>query len=255
MRLVEKIRGLRGLALPAGSRAHVLLTVAMSLASIGAIALTVYGVVSLTGITLRGNDSPPALGVAEPVGPPPSPVITGEPQELKRGPRPFNQITICVDYFTGASGATGSAEVARAVAVFRTLTDELVKEPLASQVETAGARVDEGCPEAPLAFTAGIRLLDPALTEGVYDRIPLVQEASLYELFVFVVPDAREIESVLGTAKRRLAAQERGCVAIYEHRCATADVTKALYVTPEELGDLPWLYQLLRQALGYAYAD
>lgn len=160
------------------------------------------------------------------------------------------RLAVCVQVLDDA-GIDEPAAVARVDAALRDLAAQPAWSYQGHPVVTAGfgfgpATVDAGCPSQPAVLQPGVRLDRGMLSDGRAGLI--VQRASPYRVFVFVLPEP-EIAAAFAGSARRTVPQEFLCKG---HTCA--EVTTGVYLTANEIDDHAQLAEWLHQALGMELA-
>jgi len=204
-----------------------------TLVLMAAAAAATYGALALLGVP-GGSETEPAVA---------------------RVPGVRDRLAICVDVYdpAGELGPAAALLTAAKKSVEAAL-EEVKRNPL--WLKTAYSRqpdpiVDAGCPSPPAPALVTDSRYKPRLGEGqgpvvgLPVTVTLVERPSYYELFIFVA-SLSEIDNLLGGTTRREVEQEvvRVGVDVFQ------PVTGALYVTPEELGDVSVLESQVEGALG-----
>jgi len=187
-------------------------------------------------------ESPGDLAVRFPVGrPQPPPVPPRDPARVSGALLTANRdrLAICVQ---GVGDATAAVTEAR----------ERVEQALARvaqhpQFVPAGLGagppvVDIGCPHGPYLLEPGVFWEDGIPITG-YGRT--VEEASIYRLFVFLLPPEVLAGVIHGRHDIRRTAEEMLCQG---HNCG--EVTSGVYLTPDEINDDRFLVEWLTKGLG-----
>jgi hypothetical protein len=204
------------------------------------LAVSVVVVAAVAGATLATTT---LLGVT----------FAGEGSERAEGARPTTRgpgLTICVQ----AVEIDAAGEAARGDAAIEALAQARVEEALVDVAkhpywEPAGLAVappvvDIGCPSPPLPLVTGPDIhWSYAIPHG-YASGPDVAAPSAYRTFVFVMR-WEEIDHLLGGLSIRVAPQE-----FLREGPTASEVTDAVYLTPEEIEDFPFLVDTLEIAFG-----
>jgi hypothetical protein len=116
------------------------------------------------------------------------------------------------------------------------------------QLDRVPPVVDTGCPAEPLVSRPGVSW-NASLRRLEGDAGYYVEAPSFYHTFVFIMSPER-IHSLLGGLSIRLAPQEFRAEGDVVHM-----ETNAIYLSPEELQDTPFLTQQLMFAIGFDSRD
>ena len=201
--------------------------VGLSVAVVAAVAGITLGVTTLLGVTFQGS---------------------GEAQETLGSQRVDSllltanrdRLAICVQ----AVGVDSSLE-ATAKSSIETALIEVAKHPRweASGLGVASPLVDVGCPAPPPALQPGVKIYQLG-DKGVHvEPIPIVEEASYYSLFVFVLSPS-ELERIFASGLP-MVTQEA-----YKDGDMITGVTGGLYLSPGQLDDPQFLSETLKRAVG-----
>ena len=212
------------------------LGVGASVAVIGVGAVVTLGTTTLLGVTLEESEPKPAEGVQ-----------TGSEGTSQPGPREVVETGYRLSFCIQAVGIDPSVE-AVAKARIETALLEVMRDPhwKISGLGVGLPLVDIGCPEEPLPSRPGIVWKDAQIAGGT-GTIYTVPEPGPYNKFVFIMPLER-IDTLLGGPSIRHAPQDYvsdGSELILER-------ASGMYITPEEVQDIPFLVKHLTIAAGLA---
>ncbi len=208
-----------------------------SLVVVAAVAGITLGLTTLLGLTFDGGAEPePAEGA-----------LSG------RGPG----LAICVQGVeidaAGQAGAGDPDLEAAGKSAIEAALIEVAKHPnweLSGRAATAPV-VDIGCPSPPLVVEYGLSATTGPPKDKDGTPRPSVTTPSYYRLFVFVMPSLDDIDRVLGQTRNRVVSQEFISVNIFGEGPTLMGVTRAIYVTPEEIqSGGPFLVDLLAKGAG-----
>ncbi len=202
----------------------------LSVVVVAAVAGVTLGITTLLGVTFPDDGSQRAAGA----------------QTTTRGPG----LAICVQAVeieaAEAAPSPDSDQVWRAAP-----GDPAIQADAKAQVEAALAEVtkhpywepagyaatppvvDEGCPSDPLVLRREVRWINGDPFGDIPG--PPVAEASYYRIFVFVMPSLDHIDHLLGGLHTRIAPQEYVCLDLFDGGPTCGAVTRAIYVTREEV--------------------
>lgn len=198
----------------------------LSIAVIAAVAGITLGVTTLLGVTFQGSgEAQQELGA--------------EPKEGLLLTANRDRLAICV----GAVNVGSAVEVEAESKVEAALVD-VAKHPHwnASGLGVASPRVDAGCPAPPLATRPDVKITRWGGSVLV-EPVPIVDEASYYRLFVFILP-ASELDRIFQGALPLVDEQA------YKSGDQIIGVTAGLYLTPEQLRDPTSLTEAIQRAVG-----
>jgi len=212
------------------------LGVGASVGVIGLVAGATLGATTLLGVTFEESEPKPVEGVqagSEGTNQP------GSVENVQAGYR----LSFCIQ----AVGIDPSVEAA-AKASIETALLEVMQNPhwKISGLSAALPLVDIGCPEEPLPARPGVVWKDAQIIGGT-GTIYTVPEPGPYNKFVFIMP-LEQINTLLGGLSIRHAPQDY----VNDGSEVSAEMASGMYVTPEELQDLPFLVKHLTIAAGLA---
>ncbi len=198
-----------------------------SLVVVGAVAGITLGATTLLGVTFQGS------GEAQ--------------QEVRRVESLLltsnrDRLAICVQ----GVGADSTLE-ATAKSSIETALIEVAKHPRweASGLGAASPLVDIGCPAPPAALQPGVKIYQLG-DKGVHvEPTPIVEEASYYRLFVFILSPG-ELERIFGPAPSLTLVAEEA----FRSGDEIIGVTVGLYLSADQLGDPQSLSEKLKRAVG-----
>ncbi len=204
----------------------------VSLLVLAATAGVTLGVTTLLGVTFQGSGSAQQRGGSR--------FVEGGLQTANR-----DRLAICIQAVGSgpdlAEAGGGPALEVLGKARLEAALAEVRKHPR-WELKDFGALpplVEIGCPSGPPPVT------EPAYLKPIESLLGhVVTEASYYLTFVFILPQ-QELDKLLGGSTQRVANQEGICGGD-----VCFPVSVALYVAPQELGDMPFLIDGLEQAIG-----
>ncbi len=200
---------------------------ALSAVGIAAVAGVTLAATTLLGLTFQGSGSQPTQG-AQTTTRGPGLAICVQAVEIEAAPSPDNDQVWRAAPGDPAIQAEAKAQVEAALA-------EVTKHPYWEPAGYAATPpvVDEGCPSDPLVLRREVRWINGDPFGDIPG--PPVAEASYYRIFVFVMPSLDHIDHLLGGLHTRIAPQEYACLDLFDGGPTCGAVTRAIYVTREEV--------------------
>ena len=148
-----------------------------------------------------------------------------------------DRLAVCVQPIGVDAGLTSSAK-ARIEDALQGVAEHPYWQDMGLSAAVDSPVVDVGCPSDPPAP-------DPDLGVPIDNLLGhRVSEASYYRLFVFVLPQ-QELDAWVGGLNRRSGPQESICSGD-----VCFEVTTGLYLTAEEVDDVPFVVERLNKAIG-----